>query len=96
MDSEERDQVIDPHFDCNCGLDTPNKPTLYLMHYDDVHFFNSYYQSIRPKPKCNVTLPTRINNLVGTQPQEQVSMYKFKKYLSIIIVICLNMYGIYL
>ena len=80
MDSEERDQVIDPHFDCNCGLETPNEPPLYLMHYDDVHFINPHYQSIRPKPNCNIRLPTRINNLVRsrTEPQQQVSAIKSK------------------
>ena len=63
MDCEVRDQVIDPHFDCNCGLETPNEPPLYLMHYDDVHFINPHYQSIRPKPNNNIKLPMIVNNL---------------------------------
>ena len=74
MDNELRDQVIDPHMDCECGQDSPNEPPLYLLHYDDIHFFSGHYQSIRPKPNSNIRLPTRVNNLVRNRPQEQVSM----------------------
>ena len=74
MDNELRDQVIDPHLDCNCGQETPNEPPLYMLHYDDIHFLSGHYQSIRPKPNSNIRLPARVNNLVRNQPQEQVSI----------------------
>ena len=77
MDNDLRDQVIDPHMDCECGQDTPNEPPLYLLHYDDIHFINPHYQSIRPKPNFNIKLPKRVNNLLRN---EQVCI--FKKYLS--------------
>ena len=74
MDSEERDQVIDPHLDCKCGKNSPMEPPLYLLHYDDISFLNPHYQSIRPKPNFNIKLPKRVNNLIRSQPQEQVSI----------------------
>ena len=63
MDTENRDQIIDPHMDCECGIESPNEPPLYLLQYDDVHFRNPHYQSIRPKPNNNIKLPMRDNNL---------------------------------
>ena len=63
MDTENRDQIIDPHMDCECGKESPNEPPLYLLHYDDVHFINPHYHSIRPKPNNNIKLPMIVNNL---------------------------------
>ena len=77
MDNELRDQIIDPHMDCECGQDSPNEPPLYLLHYDDIHFLSGHYQSIRPRPNFNIKLPSRVNNLLRN---EQVCI--FKKYLS--------------
>ena len=68
MDSEVRDQVIDPHLDCEWGQETSNNPPLYFLHYDDIHFANPHYQSIWPKPNFNVKLPTRVNNLIRNMP----------------------------
>ena len=76
MDTENRDQIIDPHMDCECGKESPNEPPLYLLHYDDVHFINPHYQSIRPKPNNNIKLPMRVNNL-----QRNVCLF-LKKHLS--------------
>ena len=78
MDCEVRDQVVDPHLDCECGQETPNEPPLYFLHYDDIHFASPHYQSIRPKPNFNIKLPTRVNNLVqNVTEDEEVS--KFSK-----------------
>ena len=63
MDTENRDQIIDPHMDCECGKESPNDPPLYLLHYDDVHFINPHYQSIRLKPNNNIKLSMRVNTL---------------------------------
>ena len=79
MDSEDRDEVIDPHLDCDCGQDTPNEPPLYLLHYDDVHFGSPHYQSIRPKPNFTIRLPTRVNNLQRNVPSEQVCIFEVQK-----------------
>ena len=48
MDKDARDKIINPHEACGCGTETPNEP-LYLLYYEDAHFYSPHYQSIRPK-----------------------------------------------